>query len=327
MRTPVVAQLVSKKDQAARTPSSLIALAGRLFGLPSGQRFFDPCPAGWTPASGWDGLLGPWRAWNFVNPPFVQAAQWLRKAEAEAQRGNVSVVLLPCRFGARYAHRAVRSPHTRALVVLDGRIRFVGYANGLSVACCFFAIAPRAAMRIARLPSVVCAFAEVERALSPAALRAAVVAAEPATRSHWDAHALGRDSGMTGTLRRLRASGRSWITLLPQRIGNAQLIRALSGGEAQATFVAPKLTGFVESTAVVTNLGAPPNIDGATMHRRRVRFARAVSDHDERQTRAILTQPYDRRKAPALAAAAARGARAVGLARVRAGAAAPAAKL
>lgn len=303
--TSYTAHVTSKQDQAARTPSSLIALAARMFQLPPGQRFFDPCPSGWTPASGWDGLTGAWRAWNFVNPPFEKAAAWLSKAEAEAQRGHVSVVLLPCRFGARYAHRALRSSYTRALVVLTDRIRFVGYTSGLSIACCFYAIGPRGAVRVTRLPSVVCAFAETERALTPLELRDAVVAAEPATRSHWDVHALRRDAGMTATLRRLRPSGRSWITLLPQRLLNVQLQQALTTGEARVTFVAPGLTAYVERTAVVTNMVAAPDVHGAIMHRRRVRFARAVSDHDERQTRKFLTLPYARRRTSARATAAA----------------------
>ena len=285
------AQLVSKADQAARTPSGLIALAGALVGLPSGGRFFDPCPSGWTEASGWNGLTGSWREWNFVNPPFDQASAWLQKAEHEAKRGRVSVVLLPCRFGARYAHRALRSRMTRALIVLSGGVRFVGYNAPLPIACCFYVIGPVGKLRLARLPGTTCAFAETPRALSPSALRSAVIAANASSARAWEPDALSRDGRLSPMIKRLLAARRAWITLVPQRLRNAQLLIALRSRRAQVTFVCPALTDYIEPSAVLTNTGATLDVRDAIMHRRRVYFAQPTSEHDERQTKAILSLP------------------------------------
>lgn len=57
---------------------------------------FDPCP---HPMPPWNGLERPWGKSNFVNPPYGDknggVTPWVRKALAEAERGNSSLLLLP----------------------------------------------------------------------------------------------------------------------------------------------------------------------------------------------------------------------------------------
>jgi len=63
------------------------------------QRFkfdFDPCP---HPMPDWDGLTVPWGKSNFVNPPHGDGKggvlPWVRKALAEHEKGNQSLLLIP----------------------------------------------------------------------------------------------------------------------------------------------------------------------------------------------------------------------------------------
>jgi hypothetical protein len=131
----------SKKDQVARTPSYLVRAAKELFLPSSVERFFDPCPDDWTPESQWNALdpNQPWGDFNFVNPPFDQTAKFFKRA-IEQQDRALSVFLVPPRFHTRYFANAL--PNIRRIVLINHRVRFVGYKDPLQSAVCFVVFGP-----------------------------------------------------------------------------------------------------------------------------------------------------------------------------------------
>jgi hypothetical protein len=122
----------SKKDQGARTPSGLLKQLKDMF-LPPGVRFWDPTPHGWSPRSKWDGLRDPWKAFNFINPPFDQTDKFFQRAIAQEEK-CVSFFLVPCRFHTRYFYKS--APHMKHIYLLKEEVNFVGYKVPLPVALC-----------------------------------------------------------------------------------------------------------------------------------------------------------------------------------------------
>jgi hypothetical protein len=84
----------------------------------------DPCPLKPT----FDGLTTAWGRSNFVNPPYDQVQQWLRKALTEYQLGNKSVFLIPFRPSRKYWFDLIY-PNAQQVLLLEGGIRFDGYSQ------------------------------------------------------------------------------------------------------------------------------------------------------------------------------------------------------
>lgn len=134
------------KDQHARTPACLVEFAKRILGS---DRLHDPCPENPTE----DGLLAPWKQFNFVNPPFVAAKAWLTKGLSEfREHGRVSAFLLPARTHTRYFNELVFTQFCK-LIFFQFPIRFVGYKSAFPLPLCLIVVGQRN-IRVPRSMSV-----------------------------------------------------------------------------------------------------------------------------------------------------------------------------
>lgn len=71
-----------------------------------------------------DGLKQPWTGRNWMNPPYGRKiGVWCAKADAEADKGNLTVALLPARTETKWFHDHCARWH---IVFVRGRVRFSG---------------------------------------------------------------------------------------------------------------------------------------------------------------------------------------------------------
>lgn len=243
----------SRKDQGARTPSYLIQLAKDTF-LPKTARFFDPCPADWTPESSWDALdrSQPWGDFNFVNPPFDKTALFYERA-IEQQDRAVSVFLVPCRFHTRFFARAL--PHIRRIGLINERIKFVGYKTPLQAAMCFVVFGP--------VPPVVASVDAVNIAfhVSSRALTVADVIPEGGHLLH---------GAVSEPLRKILDTNEPNTVVCPARLDNKVLLRAITSPNAYALFLCPTLRStetkhkYLEGSLLLSLRGASvfPHLEG-----------------------------------------------------------------
>lgn len=74
--------------------------------------FYDPCPAN----ADFDGLKVGWHDWNYINPPYAAKKgerqtmldKFVRKALAEQEQGNYSIMLLPSKTDQDWFHELIK---------------------------------------------------------------------------------------------------------------------------------------------------------------------------------------------------------------------------
>lgn len=75
-----------------------------------------------------DGLRALWWVHTvFVNPPYSQIKEWVRKCYEEAQSGAAVVMLIPSRTDTRYWHDYVMK--AAEIRFVRGRLKFAGAKN------------------------------------------------------------------------------------------------------------------------------------------------------------------------------------------------------
>lgn len=98
------------KNQEHLTPDRVFELIESKW-LLIRELFFDPCPVG-TPFRApcfFNGLYGDWKKYNFVNPPFEirTLEKFVEKAVKEAQKGKISILLLPAKTDQAWFHEII----------------------------------------------------------------------------------------------------------------------------------------------------------------------------------------------------------------------------
>ena len=81
---------------------------------------YDPCPLAETPR--FDGLTTDWGECSFVNPPYSQISQWVKKAHEEHQKGKTVVLLIPSRTDTRWWHEYIMK--ATEIRFIKGRLKF-----------------------------------------------------------------------------------------------------------------------------------------------------------------------------------------------------------
>jgi site-specific DNA-methyltransferase (adenine-specific) len=112
--------LWSSKDQDWRTPDGLFVMLDIEFDFD-----MDPCPVNST----FDGLQVQW--WgerNFINPPYKDVAEWIKKGYEESLKGKLCVFLVAARTDTRWFHNIVL-PYAKEIRFIKGRLKFSGSKN------------------------------------------------------------------------------------------------------------------------------------------------------------------------------------------------------
>ena len=80
---------------------------------------FDPCPEGHT----FDGLKIEWGKRNYVNPPYSNWQEWVKKGYQEHKKGKTVVFLLPARTDTKAFHNIIL-PYASEIRFIKGRLKF-----------------------------------------------------------------------------------------------------------------------------------------------------------------------------------------------------------
>ena len=119
------------------TPPGIIEELEREFG-----EMFDPCPKNWD--GSFDGLAIEWKKVNFVNPPYSEMKEWVKKCHDEWLKGKTVILFIPSRTDTRYFHDHIYNK--AELRFIKGRVKFIDGRN------------PEAKTKAAPFPSMLCVF-------------------------------------------------------------------------------------------------------------------------------------------------------------------------
>ena len=135
--------MFSQKTDVWSTPQWLFDALDKEFGFT-----LDPCSDGTNAKcerffSVHDsGLLKEWGAETvFMNPPYSQCKEWMRKAYDSAQEGATVVCLVPARTDTEWWHRYAMKGEIR---LLKGRLKFGDAKNGAPFPSAVIVFRPRA---------------------------------------------------------------------------------------------------------------------------------------------------------------------------------------
>lgn len=90
---------------------------------------YDPCPL----YGGEDGLKSDWGNTNFVNPPYSDIKNWVKKTWEQSLLGKTVVLLIPSRTDTRWWHEFVMKGEIR---FIKGRLKFSNSKNNAPFPSC-----------------------------------------------------------------------------------------------------------------------------------------------------------------------------------------------
>jgi len=86
---------------------------------------FDPCPENHS----FNGLTMEWGNRNFVNPPYSNWQEWVKKGYEEHKKGKLVVFLLASRTDTKAFHEIIL-PYASEIRFIKGRLKFGGSKYG-----------------------------------------------------------------------------------------------------------------------------------------------------------------------------------------------------
>ena len=103
------------------TPADLLTELRNEFGP-----LFDPCPINHY----MNGLETEWANVNFVNPPYSNWSDWVKKGAEQTLKGRTSIFLLPARTDTKTFHEYIYKKPNVEIRFIKGRLKFT--RNGKS---------------------------------------------------------------------------------------------------------------------------------------------------------------------------------------------------
>lgn len=72
-----------------------------------------------------NGLEADWMNKNWCNPPYSQVKEFAKKAQEEAAKGHMTVMLIPARTDTKFFHEYIYQKPNVEIRFLKGRIKFI----------------------------------------------------------------------------------------------------------------------------------------------------------------------------------------------------------